>query len=413
MQNTIQFCLGLRSLLVLCLLATCGLQLPIVNAQAPSVPAEELLSLEGKQVDLVLSNKSILANQTVVQATVTDDGKGLKILKVRPEGSTKAKTIRLNSVQEIYLKDRPLDVAYDRKARQLRHDPEKRQAREDHEKEVADVLESQGHRFWPLLEQADHEVYLKRHHEFVEKCKSALSDIPLQTIETEHFIVTTDLSPSEVNNYLAYLDEMYRLLCTAFGLSPEKNIWCGKCVIMAFGKAETYHRFESEVMKVSSEGTQGLCHQSSDGTVIFAGYKGDSDYFGHVLVHETTHGFVHRYMSSARLPSWLNEGISDWLADAVVKGDRGAIRARQTALSALAAGGLGDFLTSERIPLGSYGTACSMVEILVARDRGTQFKQFLVWLKEGRDPETSLQEAFGLSYKDLEALYAASIRRLR
>lgn len=384
-----------------------------VHGQAESVDAAVLLQLEGETIDVVLNRGEILAHQIVETANLNGEGDGVKLLKTRSKEARRSKSIRLDKVVEIYVRDRPLDVTYDRPRRSLIHDAEKREARESHEREVADRLTAKGHRYWPLMDASDHEAYLKKHRDFVERCKTQMPELNLQTVETEFYIFTTDLSPREVNIYIAYLDEMYRQLCKAFGLSPEKNIWCGKCVVMTFSRPETYYRFEQEIMKTDATGSQGLCHQSSDGTVIFAGYKGDSPYFGHVLVHETTHGFVHRYMSSQRIPSWLNEGISDWMANAVVKGDRGKMRARQSAALAVSRGGIGDLLTTERISGGTYGTACSMVEILISRDRGNQFRQFLVALKEGEDPEEALHNAFGLNYRDLEALYVARIRNMK
>jgi len=281
-----------------------------------------------------------------------------------------------------------------------------------HEAEVFRRLAEQRHRYWEPLSESAHAKFLDKHRKFVAKTKAALPDLNLHTVETKFYIFTTDLPPSEVNGYIVYLDTMYRTLCQAFGLSSEKNLWCGKCVVMAFGQKQTYLRFEKELMNTDAEGSQGLCHQSSDGTVIFAGYKGESG-FAHVLVHETTHGFVHRYLSTARIPSWLNEGISDWIANAVVGGNRIESRQRSSALFVTAEGGWGDFLETKRIQSELYGTASSLVELLLARDQGGQFKLLVVRLKEGNSPEQALQESFGLSYNELTVLYARAIRGVR
>lgn len=398
---------------VLCLLAIVWMSWSPLLAQEESLDPGLIQELTGQRIDVVLTNQKILANHKVILAPVDESTGGLSRLKVQAPGETRSRTIRLNQVQEIFVRDRPLDVRYDRRNRVLVHDPERRQQREAHQEQVARQLAGQRAHYWPILDDTDHEQFLEKHRQFVQRTKQSLPQLKLQTIETQRFIFTTDLSPEAANVYIAYLDDMYGLLCEAFGRSPDKNLWCGKCVVFTFRQEETYHFFEQQIMDVDARGSQGLCHQSSDGTVIFAGFQGDNGSFGHVLVHETTHGFIHRYLSSARIPSWLNEGIADWMANAVVRGERGARRARQSAQLAVVNGGIGDLLTTDRIPAGTYGTACSLVEILVARDQGGQFKQFVVLMKEGREPETALQESFGLTYGDLQALYALRIRQGR
>ena len=189
-----------------------------------------------------------------------------------------------------------------------------------HRRVVEKRLTANRDQFWGRLSQEDHESFMEKHQQFLSKVKTTLPDLTFRLVETEYFLFFTDLEPAEVNGYIAYLDAMYKELCKAFGLSPDKNIWCGKCVVVAFNQRRDFLRFQGLVMKNDdAAGAQGLCHQSRDGTVIFSGYKGDNGFFGHVLVHETSHGFVHRYMTTARAPSWLNEGISDWLATRLSK----------------------------------------------------------------------------------------------
>ena len=148
-----------------------------------------------------------------------------------------------------------------------------------------------------------------------------------------------------------------------------------------------------------------MCHSFSDGKVVFAGYKGESG-FAHVLVHETSHGFVHRYLSSARLPLWLNEGISDWLAHEIVGGDRITKRRLYSAELVRQNNSLGDFFTTDSLGGDMYGAASTLVEMLVQADGGDgRFKQYIDDLKKGKAPEEALKDAFGLSYNELEIEY--------
>ena len=149
-----------------------------------------------------------------------------------------------------------------------------------------------------------------------------------------------------------------------------------------------------------------------NGEVKFAGFLGDNGtFFGSVLIHETTHGFIHRYLSSASVASWLNEGMADWVADAIMKDGRITKRQQRSAQTVKAAGGWGDFLEARNISFDHYGTASTLVDILLDRNKDGQFRQFVREIKEGKPIEASLKDSFGLTLKDLGPLYADWVTR--
>ena len=369
-------------------------------------PRPDLLKLVDKTIDVRLNDGSLIANATVEIAKEGKLPNSLKSLKVTIPGTKRPTVLSASKIEEIFENEMPLDVAYDKKQRCLVHSIEKKIDRLEHRREVTARLSATGDRFWEPLSTAEQEKFMAKHREFFKNVESQMAGHPFRLVETRYFLFFTDLPPTEVDGYIVYLDAMYKELCRAFGLSPEKNIWCGKCVVVAFAREQDYLQFEARVMNNSNAlGSQGLCHQSSDGTVIFAGFKGDNGFFGHVLVHETAHGFVHRYRTTARPPSWLNEGISDWLANFVVGGDPIPLRQRRSAQIVSQNGGWGDFLSAEQIAGNHYGSASTLVEILLHRDNGGQFKQFFDGLKEGKPADESLKESFGISYEDLKILY--------
>lgn len=158
-------------------------------------------------------------------------------------------------------------------------------------------------------------------------------------------------------------------------------------------------------------GVHGLCHQSSDGRVVMACHRGrDLDAFAHMLVHETSHGFNHRWMSPQRLPNWLNEGLAEWVGTQVVP------RSRQVPLKEAKArafmqqtGSLGpQFFTAENIQPLQYGIASQLVKFLVIRDR-KKFGEFVRGIKEGMTAEESLQAAYHGSLTDLIAAFGKAI----
>ena len=378
-------------------------------AQEPAIT--DLSQLTGKVIDIQLK-KGFHAN-AVIETVVPGNSEGsAKILTIK-EGD-KSRRVSASLIVELFFEGQPLDAKYDRRTRCLMIDMEHREERLANRQAAAERLRQQRRQFWPHLTDEDRKEFIAEQEQFVKDAQAKLAPVPLRLVETQFFVFVTDLTPPEVDGYIAYLDAMYKQLCLSFGMPREKNIWCGKCIVFGFREQPTYLRFESVVMNnPNAMGTQGLCHQRSDGNVVFAGYKGDNGSFGHVLVHETTHGYLHRLLSSARVPSWLNEGISDWMADKVVGGDRIKRRQQQSAQVMKQRGGFGNFLRAERIDGTEYGAGSTLVSLLLDRDRGGQFNKFLVGIKEGYDPEESLKRSFNLSYQQLEQLYGMAIARMR
>jgi hypothetical protein len=128
-----------------------------------------------------------------------------------------------------------------------------------------------------------------------------------------------------------------------------------------------------------------------------------------MLVHETSHGFNHRWMSPERLPNWLNEGIAEWVGTKVVPGsDQVPLKEAEALEFMRRTGTLGpDFLTQENIDAVQYGIASSLVKFL-ARDL-KKFATFVQGIKEGAAVEESLQASYKVSLADLIKAYGAAV----
>ena len=369
----------------------------------------EFADLVGKRVDMQ-TTRNFFTNVEVAEVKPGKLDNSVKHFKL----TNGKKTVRVvaSKIVAMHEDGKNLDVSYDKKNKSLIHDSEKRTERLAFERETNRRLRPEGQRLWKHLTVEEQEVFLKDQAKFVEDAKKKLN-IPLRQIETQFFTFVTDLNSVEVDGYIAYLDAMYAELCKAFGLPPEKNIWAGKCVVFAFRTQATYLAFEAAVMEIGPARlakTQGLCHQFPNGRVIFAGYKGTNNFFGHTLVHETSHGFVHRYLSSARAPSWLNEGMADWLADKVVKGRKIKDRQRSAAARVKLKNDWNDVLNIERITGEQYGICSVLVEILVARDSGQgKFKNFIDDIKAGHSAQEGLKKNFNMTYPELQAIYGQTI----
>jgi hypothetical protein len=376
----------------------------------------DLMKLVGQTIEVTFQDFMSEGPYEVIKLTEGKQPGSIQSLRVKLPGGKRNKTIRAKKVAELFVDNRPLDVTYDKKQRGLVFSAEKRANRIQKEKQIDSQLERMGHRVWEPLSDSDQKAFIERQHDFLKKVQEEMPHVPFRLVETEFFMVFTDIEPEMVNGYLENLDAMYRELCSAFGISPQKNVWCGKCVVVIMNRRTDYMVYEARVMGIKDPallaGSAGLCHMFGNGEVKFAGFLGDNGlFFGNVLIHETTHGFIHRYLSSVDVVSWLNEGMADWVADAIMKDNSIPKRQKQSAQVVMASGGWGNFLTAPRISFQHYGTASTMVDILLARNKDGQFRQFFREIKEGKPVETSLKDTFGLSYKDLETLYVDWVNR--
>lgn len=378
-----------------------------VDADAP-----DLTGLTGKTVSVLLKNGKYLQDAEVTKTVPGGEPNSLKSLSVRPAGEKRIQTSAAINVTEIFLEGQPLDVATDLKTKLLKFSPEERRERLSWEERVSAQLEKRRAHLWPELTAEENAEAVAEYKTFLDEVRQASPQLPWNLYETRYYLFFTDMPQAQIAGYVTYLDAMYTQLCKAFGVPEGKNIWRGKCVILAFVDKENFYAFEQKYYNHDAVGAQGLCHSHGDGKVIMSCYRGDNPtFFGVVLVHETSHGFVHRVKSSARVPSWVNEGIADWIAQAVVTSDKEVQRRQQEGITRIRqTGSVGtNFLADDAsIEAWQYGLATNMVTFLLKLD-GKQYREFIDGIKEGIPPEDSLQKSYGMNYEQFLIRYGQSV----
>ena len=279
-------------------------------------------------------------------------------------------------------------------------------------KAITKRLATQGLRLWPKLARQEQEKHVQELKGFLNEVATHFAPLQMQLHETAYFLFLTDMPPAQITPYLASLDTMNVQLGQAFGFEPGTNVWYGKAAVVAFVNKVHYIELERRFMdNANAIGAQGLCHQDSRGKVIVGCYRGANPaYFASLLVHETAHGYVHRYRSPARVPSWLNEGIADWIAGVAVPSSRTVLRRQKTAADHLRQQGSfhGRFFDSPKIGPMQYGAASTCVDLLI-RNSPEGFRVFIDGIKEGLPWEHSLQRAYGLTTADLAVTYGRTI----
>jgi hypothetical protein len=292
------------------------------------------------------------------------------------------------------------------------------------------ALAAKGVNLWPALSDEEQRAVVEKQRAMLEDVKSKVPNQGMRLYETKRFLFFSDISPQMISTlFVPQLDQMYVKLCWLYGMDTNTNIFRGKAVIVAYANKESFVTFEDAIYHnpMSSFPAQGLAHQSSNGDVLISCYLGSQvTYFASVLVHETAHGFTHRFKSSARVPSWLNEGISDWVAGTVVTQDNGVrnrVRAAVQQMQSTHSLG-GDLFAAEQIAPWQYGVVASMVDFLVkytppspARGRNSSkarrakpqetacFHALLEGIKEGTPWVQALQQAYGMTPEELAQRY--------
>jgi hypothetical protein len=331
-------------------------------------------------------------------------------LRIRADGQQQVTTVPLAGIAKIVAGRETIHEAEVR-ARGASQARGKR-AREVYAKQVAESearMRARGVEPWPELSAAEHATAVGELGEFVARVRQAFP--ALEVAETHEFIVATDIPAVQMAPYTAKLDAMHDLLCDLYGIPKGEPVWQGKCLVIAFLKEDDFRAFEGRFMEVDARGMHGLCHQRSDGRVIMACHRGDdAPAFAHMLVHETSHGFNHRWMSPVRLPNWLNEGIAEWVGAQVVPGcDQGPLKEARAREFARATGGLGPgFFAAENIDAVQYGIASGLVKFMAGRDP-RKFAALVRGVKEGLPVEESLRQAYGATLEELVAGYGAAI----
>ncbi len=210
--------------------------------------------------------------------------------------------------------------------------------RKRYEEKRKEFHDKTGVWLWPELTDEQQKEALKQVKDYVAKVQQRFAPLNMHLSETRYYLFLSDLPPEVASLYTTCLDEMHEELCKAFAIKDKDRVWLGgKVPVVAFIHGEDFAQFEKEFFHNSvPPAAQGLAHQGTNGVVVISCHCGkDPYYFAGVIVHEATHGFVHRYKSPEFIPNWLNEGIAEWVSMTVVKKNLGTRRKVEMAIKQL------------------------------------------------------------------------------
>lgn len=372
-----------------------------------SLTAKQLDKLSGMPGELVLVSGKRVANVTIVKFVRGQTQDTVRqVIYRRPKSKTTSR-IRGSSLVRIIVSGKAFDLVLvaTLKSRVLVDVAEK-------EKVVSARLKAVRRRLWPKLSDKQQAAAVEEQKKFLATVRESFSNLPLKLYETKFFLFCTDMPEAHIGGYISHLDQMNIDLGKQFGVPAGDNIWRGKAVFLVFVNRNSFTQFEVKFMNdpAAASQAQGLCHQRGNGDVIVACFRGDDPHvFAQMLVHETTHGYLHRFKSSARVPSWLHEGIAEWVSANVVRSSRVTQRRQQEAVIRLKQTGVvGRSFFGKRIESWHYGVASRITDSLIKEDPQA-FRSWIVAIKEGIAWEEGLQKTFDLTPLQLMQAYGRSI----
>ncbi|WP_437187062.1 hypothetical protein SH668x_000438 [Planctomicrobium sp. SH668] len=367
--------------------------------------ADDLNVFIEKQVEFVLQNGKIVSNVTLKELVPAKDPNWIKVFVYSEEGEKKEKRLPVKQVHRIKVDGRELGVTF--------LATQNAAAIQDLDAKLTQVKSQLQLPFavWDIYSDEQQRVHIEDHKAYLKRVTEFFSNLPLHLTETKYFLFLTDMPLNQVGPYIAHLDKMNEMLGNAFGFPAGHNVWKGKCVVIAFAQRASFLAFEQQFMNnTNAADAAGLCHSDTTGQVIISCYRGDdAARFGAVLVHETSHGYVHRYYTSKFAPTWVNEGMAEWIAQKVVpQSDSFRLRLAEAKQRLSQTGSLGGLFEATSIDGWQYGVSMGLVDFMI-RQNPDQFRHFFNGIKEGLPWEDSLQRSYGWTPAELMILYGRSI----
>ncbi|MBT3200443.1 MAG: hypothetical protein HN350_11050 [Phycisphaerales bacterium] len=243
-------------------------------------------------------------------------------------------------------------------------------------------------------------------------------------IETSHFMIYSAWAKSDDTKLKGIYEKLYAALCKQFDIPATENIWIGKLPVYAFWERKHFERFAVSVTRAPPAmargaggfaGTRGAFQFVCLGPVIRNGMSKTNarTWFYELLVHETTHAFLARYINSHHIASWLNEGIAELLSATFVPkgGTSHKLKSAHVVVKKKGAAPFRIMFRSGNIPLDSvyYGAAQSLARYLVSRGK-TKFIQLVYEFKNGTPSQEALKKVYGMTHDQLLLRWSKTVR---
>lgn len=279
-------------------------------------------------------------------------------------------------------------------------DNEKRTHKEINE-EPPEQPDARGRHLWPVLTEEQLARAIEATRSWAEE-KLRIAGVRLRAYESPHYIVYTAGGENTAGRLLQSLESMHQSLKRIFLIPEQTVMYHGKCAVFILDSQPAFVDFERRVFDNDAEGFGGFYHGSTTHVCVVTYTMPSPSRMENLLVHETTHAFMHRYKSRYRLPTWANEGLADFMAATLVteydEGRRHWTKAREFVLNG---GDPGDIM-AQSYRDGSWPNDYSypvshMIVRFMIKHKATEFRAWIEDIKDGRNWVEAMAERFSPS----------------
>lgn len=267
---------------------------------------------------------------------------------------------------------------------------------------------------WPVATPAE---LAQQTAEVKEHCERYLerSGFKIPLIETENFLMYSDLQPFDVRRWSRELDKLYDTMQEVLEIERGSKIFHGKCAIFIFKERVDFIAFEHRAFEYDASRAGGLCHMRGPMTFVVFYKSAEDARFQSVLVHETTHAFMYRYRSPYPLPTWANEGLADYIAGHLTPRSLEPQEHWQHARNFIMRGGDPLAIMAQTYTAGTWPNEDSypishMIVRFMLKHKPRAFKQWIDDIKAGVPWELSMAERFGVTKERLAQGFDAEMR---
>ena len=176
------------------------------------------------------------------------------------------------------------------------------------------AIEGSGVEPWPVATDATRADALA---ESKAEAERALREVNARwtPVESEYWVIYADLTRGDAQELGRRMDNMYRKVAEMFALPKGLNLFHGKGVCIVSADEDRFRAIEQAAFGLMPPpGCVGLCHMIGPRVIVNAWRSPDDDAFMATLVHEATHGVMHRYGTPVKLPLWAEEGFAEYVA---------------------------------------------------------------------------------------------------
>ena len=229
-------------------------------------------------------------------------------------------------------------------------------------------------------------------------------------VETPHYLVFSDAQQPVTDLFAKWAEALYANLCKQFAVGPSDRIWDGKCILVIsntratfLAQAATFDGFNAGhagayfAIEAAEPDMPRLVH------ICVPLDTRDPRRLQELFAHEGTHAFFQLYKKPVDLPLWLHEGLAEFMVvvnDKDLRGEK-QVYAKRYAQRGTPIEGILVRETGQGLEYPEYSVAYTLVDFLVAAGKD-KFKKFVDELKDGKDQETALKDAYGWTLIDLE-----------